>query len=81
MARNCSKKPKEKKPTPPTKGRKAKAKDSDSESNSDVESVHGASATVKWDKDVFWQMVAVAPEEDKVEAVRRAAVIEGEEGF
>ena len=81
MACNCPKKPKEKKQTPPTKGRKAKAEDSDSKSESDAESVHGASATVKWDKDLFWQMVAVAPEEDRVEAVRRAAATEGEEGF
>ena len=81
IACNCSKKPKEKKQTPPTKGRKAKAGDSDSESESEVASVHGASATVKWDKDLFWQMVAVAPEEDRVEAVRKAAATEGEEGF
>ena len=81
VAHNCPKKPKEKKQTPPTKGRKAKAEDSDSKSESDVASVHGASATVKWDKDLFWQMVAVAPKEDRVEAVRRAAATEGEEGF
>ena len=79
MACDCPKKPKKKKQTPPTKGRKAKAEDSESES--DAESVHGASATIKWDKNLFWQMVAVAPEEDRVEAVRRAAATEGEEGF
>ena len=79
LARNCPKKPKEKKQTPPTKGRKAKAEDSNSES--DAESVHGASTTVKWDKDLFWQMVAVTPKEDRVEAVRRAAATESEEGF
>ena len=75
LAHNCPKKPKEKKQTPPTKGRKAKAEDS--KSKSDDESVHGASATVKWDKDLFWQMAASAPEEDKVEIVRRAAMDEG----
>ena len=69
LACNCPKKPKEKKQTPPTKGRQAEAEDSESES--EAESVHGASATVKWDKDLFWQMVTVAPEEDRVEAVRR----------
>ena len=77
LACNCPKKPKEKKQTPLTKGRKAEAEDS----KSNAESVHGASATVKWDKDLFWQMVTVAPEEDRVEAVRRAAATEGEEGF
>ena len=79
LARNCPKKPKEKKQTPLTKGRQAEAEDSGSES--EAESVHGASATIKWDKDLFWQMVAVAPKEDRVEAVRRAAATEGEEGF
>ena len=79
LACNCPQKPKEKKQTPPTKGRQAKAEDSGSKS--EAESVHGASATVKCDKDLFYQMVAVAPKEDKVEVVRRAAAIEGEEGF
>ena len=82
VARNCPKKPKEKKQTPPTKGRKAKANDSDSysDSNSDVSSIHSASAKVKWDRKLFDQLAAVAPEEDKVELVHRAAA-EGEEGF
>ena len=81
IAKNCSNKPKQKPKTPPTKARQAEAEDSDTESN--VSSVHSASAkaTVKWDKDLFYQMVAVAPEEDKVEVVQRAAAIKGEEGF
>ena len=79
IACNCPNKPKTKKPTPSTKGRQAKAEDSNTES--EASSIHGASANVKWDKDLFYQMVAIAPKEDKVEVVRRAAAIEGEEGF
>ena len=43
VARNCPKKPKEQKQTPPTKGRKAKAEDSDSDSDteSNNSSIHG----------------------------------------
>ena len=79
LARNCPKKPKEKKQTPPTKGRKAKAEDSNSDTESDNSSIHGASATVKWDKDKFLKLAKVAPEEDKVELIKWAA--DGEEGF
>ena len=77
LARNCPKKPKEKKQTPPAKGRQAEAEDSASESED--ESVHSASTNIKWDKNLFWQMAEAAPEEDKVEIVRRAA--SGEEDF
>ena len=81
IVQNCPSKPKQKPKTPPAKVRQAEAKDSNTES--DASSVHGtlAKATVKWNKDLFYQMVTVAPKEDKVEAVRRAAAIEGEEGF
>ena len=65
LAHNCPQKPKEKRQTPPLKGRQAEAEDSRSRSKSKAESIHSTSATVKWDKDLFYQMVAVTPEDLK----------------